>query len=148
MPTQRTYACGRLRDISLYRCEGRTRALEQVESHGSHTASMEAREFCVRHIGLDHYDTASPITHLDQRVEKTGVIGAVIAWLDDHKPLDAKPRHEAAILCQSSIRQRVMRLFDVSISFGWSEDVHVRVPGVGRQRKGRPRDRLEATQRQ
>jgi hypothetical protein len=109
---------------------------------------MEAREFCIGYIGLDHHDAASPITHLDKRVEKTGVIGTVVAGLDDYKSLDAKARHEAAILCQRSIGQRVMRLFDVRISFGWSEDMHVRVPGTGRRQKSRPRDRLEGTQRQ
>src|SRR5580692_4501319 len=148
MPTQRTHTCGHLRDIALYARQGLMRALEKIEPHGSDTSSMEARELRIGHIGLDHHDAASPITDLDKRVEKTGVIGAVVAGLDDHKPFDAQARHETAILCQRSIRQRVMRLFYVRISFGWSEDMHVCVPGTGRQQKSRPRDRLEGTQRQ
>ena len=100
-------------------------------------------QFCIGDIGLDHYDATGPIADFVKCVEKAGIVAAVEAWLDDYKPLDAKARHEATILCQCSIGQRVVRPCDVRISFGRSENVHVRVPGTG----GQPKSRLERSSR-
>src|SRR5277367_3555104 len=146
MPTQRAHTCGHLLDIALDRRQGFTRTLKKIEPDGSHPTPMEAVQFCVGDIGLDHDNAASPIAGLDKRVEQTGIIAAVEARLYDYKPLDAKARHETTILCQCPVRQGVVRLRDVRISFGWPEDVYMRVPGAGRQWDGRLRDRFEGTQ--
>src|ERR1700691_1772050 len=107
---------------------------------------MKAGELCVVDIPLDHHDATSLLTGVGERVEKTGVIGAVKAWLDDHKSFDAKPRHEAVILRQCSIRQRVVRLYDVRIAFGRPEDVHMHVPSTRRHPKARQGDSLGVAQ--
>jgi hypothetical protein len=104
MPPQRIYARFHLENVGLDFCKRQTRALEQIEPHGSYAAAVELLEFHILDVRLDHHHAARAVADHVQSIEQTGIVRAVETGLHDHETLHADDWHERLILREISVR--------------------------------------------
>ncbi len=147
MPTKRFHPRLRLQYVRLDFRQRQTRALEQIETHGSYAAPMEILEFRILDVRLDHRDAARRVADHIEGIQQTGIVGTVKTRLNDDEALHADDRHERLILSEISIRQGVMRFRDVRIPLRRTKDVNMDIPRAGRHCERGTRYRLERPQR-